>query len=213
MKIKKSKNKHGVRRRRPIIGAVIGVAALLLMAGGIYAILLCYAPTLPPIPFVTPQPPAVNYTEVKEDRNHIPKIGVNKEFMAGGEAVLDRHVWHRYPEHGDPKHGGNFILAAHRFQFAFWPGETVERSPFYKVDLLEPQDNVYIDYQGSRYRYEVTKRYMVQATDTYIEGPSPGDDKMTLYSCTLNGSEDERREVVEARLVEARMDIKKEFNQ
>lgn len=209
-KQKQIKSKLKIKKReRKRSAMILGIIAFLMVIGGAYVLLLCYAPKLSTIPFIMPDIPRVSYTAVGDDRLYIPKIDVNKDFMTGGEGVLDRHVWHRFAERGDPERGGNFILAAHRFQFAFWPGETVARSPFYNLNLLEPGDPIYVDYHGKRYKYEVVKRYTVRPDDTYIENVSE-EPKMTLYSCTLKGSED-GREVVEARVVERDLDVHVQF--
>jgi len=105
----------------------------------------------------------------------------------------------RVPENGDPLSGGNFVLAAHRFHLGYTPQQTRAQSPFYHIDALDNGDQVYVDYNGVRYAYEVTKRYSVAETDVQIEAPSR-EAKLTLYSCDLRGPA-AGREVVEAKPV------------
>lgn len=112
-------------------------------------------------------------------------------------ATLELGAWHRNPENGNPKNGGNFVLSAHRFNLGMLPSQTRAKSPFYHIDLLKPGDQMYVDFEGIRYAYSVTKSYKVDRTAVEIEQRS-SDSKMTLYSCDLRG-EKAGREVVEAK--------------
>lgn len=190
--------KHKSKRRKPLVALpVMG-----LMVGG-YILLNTLSPALPSN--LTGQQQAVSKTvtqqqpNIDQNRLYIPKIGVDVEIVVGvTEDTLEGGAWHRKPENGDPR-GGNFVLAAHRFNLGFTPGQTRAKSPFYHIDTLSSGDEVYVDYSGKRYAYEITDKYSVQGNDIHIEERSK-DPKMTLYSCDLRGP-NEGREVVEARLV------------
>lgn len=134
-----------------------------------------------------------------ENRLYIPKIGVDVEIVKGATAEsLEEGAWHRKPNNGDPT-GGNFVLAAHRFELGLTPIQTRAKSPFYHIDQLQPGDEVYADYGGKRFAYEVTRSYDVASNATEIEQRTDNS-IMTLYSCNLRGPE-EGREVVEAKLI------------
>jgi sortase A len=100
------------------------------------------------------------------------------------------------PQNGDPVSGGNFVLAAHRFNLGLTPQQTRLKSPFYYIDKLGQGDDVYVDYQGVRYAYKVSKRYKVNADQVSIEART-ADARLTMYSCDLGGPQ-KGREVVEA---------------
>lgn len=136
--------------------------------------------------------------QLNEDRLYIPKLKLNLSYRSGDQGVLKDHIWHRFPERGDPEKGGNFILAGHRFEIGLTPGEIRRKSPFYHINLLVPGDKIYADFKGKRYEYEVTKHFGVTPTQVEIEAESD-DPKITLYTCTLRGEKD-GREVIEARL-------------
>lgn len=155
-------------------------------------LLLLTAPTL--LPAKTVQ---VNEV-IGENKILIEKAGVNAEILEGDKEVLDKGVWHRFPERGNPEMGGNFILTAHRFKFAPTPNLVKEASVFYNVDKLVVGDDIVVHWNGQKYVYKVSKRYKVNPSQTEIE--KVGDAHMTLYTCTLAGSYD-GREVVEAKLV------------
>lgn len=190
-------------RRGQLIALVI---ALLMMASGAYILMLVMAPVVQkpgvnkswnkPVPTAKPQ--------LTENRLYIPKLKLSLPVKSGDAKVLRDNVWHRFPERGDPENGGNFILAGHRFEIGLTPGETKRRSPFYHIDALYEGDKLYADFNGKRYMYKVDKRFKVKPTQTEIEAPSE-EPKMTLYTCTFQGSAD-GREVIVAQLVEEDVD-------
>ncbi|MEO5691042.1 MAG: sortase [Candidatus Saccharimonadales bacterium] len=138
--------------------------------------------------------------ELREDRLYIPKIGVDVSVVRGvNEQALEGGAWHRAPENGDPITGGNFVLAAHRFNLGLTPSLTRAKSPFYHIDKLQDGDDIYVDYKGVRYAYKISKKYDVPSTQTEIESRTK-DTRLTLYSCNLAGPE-KGRDVIEAKPV------------
>jgi len=129
------------------------------------------------------------------DRLYIPRINVNVP-IGTGEAALEKGAWHRKPENGDPEQGGNFVLSAHRFVMSFTPQGTAVKSPFYRIGELEDGDSLVVDYHDKRYEYKVTKKYSVKPNAVEIEERT-SEARLTLYSCTLQGSAD-GRDVIEA---------------
>ena len=121
----------------------------------------------------------------------IPKISVASPIYSGDYKVLEKGTWHRFPERGNPKDGGNFILAAHRYVFAWIPQRVNEQSILYNIDKLNVGDSIYVDWQGQRYQYQVSEKHQVSPNETSIEDRSKTP-KLTLYSCTLNGERDGR---------------------
>lgn len=182
------------RRKR----AVLLVISAALMGIGIYLGLLLLAPARVALPVKS----AIDLDTSDDasdtrDRIQIEKINLEVPIYVGGAEVLEKGVWHRYPDRGDPVSGGNFILSAHRFRIAQDPILTKERSPFYNLDKLDIGDSLRIFYQGNWYDYGVTKKYDVKPDAVEIEAPS-SEAKLTLYSCTLSGSADGRI-VIEAK--------------
>lgn len=135
--------------------------------------------------------------EQNVDKLIIPKISVDSPILSGDERVLENSVWHRFPDRGNPKDGGNFILAAHRYVFAWIPQRVNEQSILYNITKLNIGDMIYVDWQGQRYQYSVTEKRQVSPQEVSIEEKSKVP-ILTLYSCTLNGERD-GREVIIAR--------------
>lgn len=138
--------------------------------------------------------------EQRENRLYIPKIGVDVSVVEGAtEDSLEGGAWHRAPENGDPIAGGNFVLAAHRFNLGFTPLQTRAKSPFYHINTLQLGDDIYVDYKGVRYAYKIASKYAVPSTQVEIEARTK-DSLLTLYSCNLAGPE-KGREVIQAKPV------------
>lgn len=197
---------RGRSKPRKLLGRLLTLASLICIGGGVYLLILLSAPQMqkiiPPKTWNTPVP--TEHTALTEDRLYIPKLKINITYKAGDRHVLNDNAWWRSPERGNPKDGGNFILAAHRFELGLTPGETRYKSPFYNLDELMMGDKLYADYNGVRYEYKVVNRYKVAPNDTKIEQVT-NEDHMTLYSCTKRGSAD-GREVVIAEQTAANID-------
>ena len=172
--------------KRALVGIALGLIFTVL---ALYISILLLSPRLPSIPYVSASPIDLNTKDDENDnrnRIQIEKIGVEVPFYTGNEDVLEVGAWHRQPENGNPAQGGNFVLAAHRFEMGNTPGQTRTKSPFYRIDTLELGDNVRIFYEGQWYDYIVSKKYEVPDNALYIENTSV-EPKLTLYSCSMRG--------------------------
>lgn len=168
---------------------------------GMYLLFLTViTPKLPPSIFGAEPVKAKSEPVANTNKLYIPKLNLVLSINTGGVEALNDGVWHRYPDRGDPEKGGNFIIAGHRFSIAWTAKDVVKKSPFYHIDKLHEGDTFYVDFNGKRYEYQISKIYNVNDDDIEIEDPSPQDPHMTLYTCTLSGSSD-GRVVVRAELV------------
>lgn len=172
--------------------------------GGSYLLFNTLAPSMPAS--LNTEVAAVTKTlkqrqpSLDTNRLYVPKIGVDVAIVVGvNDKTLEGGAWHRVPQNGDPIKGGNFVLAAHRFNLGLTPDQTRAKSPFYHIEKLEQGDQIFVDYNGTRYAYSVTKRYKVASTEVSIEAMT-NTARMTMYSCDLRGP-DAGREVVEAQPV------------
>jgi sortase A len=184
--------------------------SIALIGAGAYMAVTILSPT---VPILSGRAPDETARKLKDqpgthgNRLFIPQINVDVAIVEGtSDAALEKGAWHRQPQNGNPEKGGNFVLSAHRFIMSFTPQGTAVSSPFYNIDKLKDGDILSVDYDNKRYEYKVEKKYSVKPTDVYIEGPSETP-KLTLYSCTLQGSDD-GRDVIEALPVTATADDK-----
>lgn len=175
---------------------------VLLIGYAIVSSVIMFSPIQLPGAFSTVAYASIDASTIQQGENQIiiPKIGVQVPLKQGNAAVMNENAWHRHPERGNPKVGGNFIVSAHRFNLGWTPQHTKAKSPFYHIDKLLPGDEIIVDFDGSRFIYQVTKKYTVEPNALYIEDKTALH-RLTLYSCTTKGSDD-GRDVVEATLKE-----------
>ena len=184
-------------RRKKIIKILVLIILLGLMAAGIYILLLLTAPKL--LPALENKSNQANVDVIAQNKLIIEDIQVNADIREGDASVLDKGMWHRLPEAGNPEKGGNFILSGHRFKIAATPAEVRDASVLYDIDKLNVGSKIVVHWNGRKYNYTVTKRYKVKPNQVEIEKST--ETRMTLYTCTLGGAYD-GREVVEASIVE-----------
>lgn len=187
------------RKRTSSAVTVLKCAGILLLVGGVYVLSLVAAPAVAPV--IASQPIEVKSLPTpSENRIIIPKLGVNIPY-GEGQAALDQGAQWRFPDRGNPETGGNFIIAAHRFSIQPTPMGTIEKSPFYSIDKLAKGDKIIVDYSGKRFAYEVSDTLTAKPDQTEIENEST-ESKLTLYSCTLNGANDDRIVLISKQLGE-----------
>ena len=177
---------------------------LIAVLGGAYLLVNVLSPSLQ-LPFDAPQDATAkklvtSKPDPTQNRLYIPQINLDVPILEGDdESVLSRGTWHRQPDNGDPVDGGNFVLSANRFSLGMTPMQTRNQSPFYYVNQLNDGDQFYVDFEGTRYAYEVVKKYAVELTDVSIEKRSD-QPKLTLYAYEPGGLQP-GQEVIEAKPV------------
>lgn len=165
----------------PIIGIVAGS----------YALITAFSPMLAEFPGIDGSATAMRLSAepgTHGDRLYIPQINVDMAILAGeSESVLQRGAWHRGSGSGNPVDGGNFVLSANRFVMGMTPGETRVQSPLYNIDKLEIGHQIFVDYDGKRYGYEIIKKVIGGSDLSKLEAPSK-DAKLTLYPWEPKGA-------------------------
>lgn len=132
------------------------------------------------------------------DRLYIPKINASIVIAPIGideTSALSIGAVSRSNQNGNPKAGGNYVLMAERFNLQLFPYDTFKKSPFYNLKNIQVGDDVFVDYKGTRFAYQVDSREIKESTDPSIEGSSE-EAKLTLYTTEL--SDDGKREVFTA---------------
>lgn len=192
---------NGVKKQKSrgkILWTVIPVVGLL---AGAYILVNTFSPAvdvLGPAPDATAKKLKSERPTLSEDRLYVPKVNIDEAIVdANGDetAALEKGAVHRAPNNGDPADGGNFVLAGHRFQLGLLPSQTRRKSPFYHIDLLQKGDQIYVDWKGTRYAYEITERKLVPPDATQIEDRTD-QPQLTMYSCELSGPKAGREVVI-----------------
>jgi sortase A len=125
------------------------------------------APTAPP---TTPPAPQLGDPVA---RLEIPKIDLDYIVVHGvGVDELKQGPGH-YPDTPLPGHGGNVAIAGHR---------TTYGHPFYRINELDPGDEVILTTPAGRYVYKVTEQFIVAPTQSEVLAPT-ADAELTLTSC------------------------------
>lgn len=175
-------------KRRVYISRVLLSLAAVAFISGLYLLILVLSPAVAPL--ITQKPIDINKLSaptVKDNRIIIPKIGVNIHYGTGAAALTAGAEWRYSDRNNNPETGGNFIIAAHRLTIEPTPWSTVIKSPFYNIDKLAIGDKIFIDFNGSRYAYNIGSIFNVTPNQVQIEAPSDTP-KLTLYSCDLSGA-------------------------
>jgi sortase A len=112
----------------------------------------------------------------------IPALGLYDNYVANSNdpAALDVGAA-KTVESGFPwQDNANTYISAHRLGY---PG-TASDHQFYDLPLLQLGDVIYLgDANGTTYTYEVTGFQEVSPADTWITGPQPGRDMVSLQTC------------------------------
>jgi sortase A len=103
----------------------------------------------------------------------IPKIGVD-DFVVGGVGVADlRKGPGHYPQTPLPGQRGNAAIAGHR---------TTYGAPFYRLNELQPGDDIYVTTVQGRFHYIVATTEIVKPTEVSVLAPTL-EDHLTLTTC------------------------------
>jgi LPXTG-site transpeptidase (sortase) family protein len=133
----------------------------------------------------------------------IPKINVNApvEYISSVQesdilTALESGVVH-YANTADPGQPGNVAIFGHSSNDWWEPGNY--KFVFVLLDKLSPGDLVYVDYQGTRYTYQVQSSTVVDPTDVGVLNPTTTP-TLTLITCSPPGTS-LRRLVVTAKQI------------
>jgi sortase A len=116
----------------------------------------------------------------------IPKIGVDK-FIVEGVALTDlRKGPGHYPTTPLPGEKGNAAIAGHR---------TTYGAPFYRINELQPGDDIFVTTKQGKFHYKVVETKVVSPNAVFVLNPTT-DNRLTLTTCNPRFSAAERLVVV-----------------
>jgi len=154
----------------------------------VYVFAIYLAPSLPLQPPDRTAKKLVSSQPAEGDnRLYIPQINVDLAIKESES--IDSFVnvaIHNSLGPGNPDSGGNFVLSANKFSFGLTPQETQARSPFFHLDKLQNGDELFVDWDGTRYVYKVKNKYSAKESGDKLELPSDNN-KLTLYAQNLDG--------------------------
>jgi sortase A len=103
----------------------------------------------------------------------IPKIGVDQIVVEGVEVEDLKKGPGHYPDTALPGQLGNMVISGHR---------TTYGAPFYRLDELQPGDDIIVYDAKGPYTYKVSETRIVLPTEIGVIAPS-SDARLTLTTC------------------------------
>ena len=125
----------------------------------------------------------------------IPRIGIDYVVVEGTDYTSLKKGPGHYPETADPwDKSGRVGIAGHR---------TTYLAPFYDLDRAGPGDDIVLLTRYGRFRYEVTRTFVIPAEGSGVVLEQTTEPTLVLTTCNPRFSSTERL-IVEAVLVERR---------
>jgi sortase A len=121
----------------------------------------------------------------------IPKIGVDQFIVEGVSIDQLRKGPGHYPQTPLPGEKGNAAIAGHR---------TTYGAPFYRLNELNPGDDIFVTTRNGQFHYTVALSKVVKPSEVAVLSPTP-DNRLTLTTCHPRFSASSRLVVV-SRLVD-----------
>ena len=116
----------------------------------------------------------------------IPKLGVEKAVVQGVSLGLLKKGPGHYPTTPMPGQPGNAAIAGHR---------TTYGAPFFRLNELDPGDEILVTTRQGRFRYEVAETRIVRPNETSVLGESD-DNRLTITTCNPRFSAAQRLVVI-----------------
>ncbi len=144
-------------------------------------------PTPEPVPARELYPALSGLTQEEEGNFiRIPAIGVNVPLVMS-DSMNDSDILATlaygaalYPNGIEPGHLGNTFIAAHSTGEP-WKGKY--RFAFLKLNDLEPGNVIHLDYNGTRYTYEITEKEIVKPSPSLTIASDRPVPTVTLMAC------------------------------
>jgi sortase A len=139
-------------------------------------------------------------SEIKYYTLSIPDLEINNATVAiGGEDLSDNLI--HYPGTALPGKIGNSVIFGHSILPSFFNPEDYI-SIFSTLSSLKKGDDVYVDFDGIRYKYVIDEMFEVTPEDVQILEQNSSKSYITLVTCTPPGDPRKpKRLIVRARLV------------
>lgn len=184
-----------VKRKKPRSKKKLLIVPAVMLIAGAYGASTIFSPLFIAMPGAgdTLRQKLETTPEKDAKRLYIPKIGISETIIPGGTSDSLEGVWHLNPNSSSPKKGDSFAICAESFSIGWNPIQTKQQSPFYNLGKLAVGDQIFVDYQGERYGYEVEERLagvpgQVEAADTKAkDGGNSSKPNLMLYPCTPDG--------------------------
>ncbi len=197
--------REGVKKdlKKPIW--LVWLVLIAVFAVGAYAAANFVAPRLVSMPLSAKSTPDATMSKMLattpqpgSKHLYIPQLNVDLPIVIGADqSALKGNAW--WPSPGgdtDPEKGAVVAVRALQFTLGSTPWETRNLSPFYNLDKLRVNDELYVDYDGKRFAYRVKTLHQESPT---IEKNQLTDKKSILLLYPV----DEQGEITKGVVIEA----------
>lgn len=143
------------------------------------------APELPELPVPDPLPSNPFQAEPEDvviGHITVPRLGVDEPLHQGMSLTMINNGPSHWPGTAEPGEVGNMVLAGHR---------TTYSRPFYDLDLVEPGDEMIIEYEGETHTYHAVETEVVEPNAMWI-ADQDYEFTATTFACHPKGSARER---------------------
>ncbi len=143
------------------------------------------APPLPDLP--VPGPIPLNAYQAEPDdvvigHIRIPRLNISEELHQGMSLTMINRGPSHWEGTANPGQVGNMVIAGHRVTYS---------RPFHDLDLIEPGDEMIIEYEGDTFTYVATRTEIVEPEALWIADQSY-EYTATTFACHPKGSARER---------------------
>lgn len=168
------------------------VVIILCVSAAVYIVFLLLAPKL-----LSTKNSSQAVVAKKDESNRIliASVGIDSPILEGDVNVLEKGAWHRLPQQGDPKKGGNFIVTGHSFVWGYTPQQIKDKSIFFTLPDVKKDDKITVKWDGKDYAYKVTDVKKVSPNQIDVENQTK-EPQLTVYTCSIAGQSDGRIVVV-----------------
>lgn len=130
----------------------------------------------------------------------IPKLKIEKAIVSIGGEDLSKNLV-QYPGTALPGKNGNAVIFGHSILPIFYNPKNY-MAIFSTLPTLKEGDDIFVNYDGIDYKFEVEELFEIYPTDIQILEQNPSDSFLTLVTCTPPGDpRNPKRLIVRARVV------------
>lgn len=137
------------RLRKKALSFSVFSSLFVLVAG--YGLVTFFAPAITAWPFAKGSEVAAAVTDTQPSKSsisvHVPRIN-STVTVDGSKTKIS----------GKPDDEGVLTVGAPYFELGLNPWQTRQNSPLYRLDEVQPRDEVFVDYRGTRYAFAVTTK-------------------------------------------------------
>ncbi|MGD8373335.1 MAG: sortase [Candidatus Woesebacteria bacterium] len=182
--------REGVTLDKKRYPKIIWGAVGLILLGGIYWLANFMSPQLVSMPLSAKASPnatsvMMESTTPGEVHLYLPQINIDLPIGENSDDLSAGNAWLK--NGADLTKEGIANICAVGFEMKISPWQTRNSSPFYNLGKLAANDEIYVDYQNTRYAYKITGVQQFEGDDSNLKSSSDNPE-LALFACKKDGS-------------------------